>query len=68
MKHRYKYEGPVMVNSNIAAIRWKGEVVAESIELAKQYIKNEFLKNNKNFNKNSRVYLTKKIIKMEAVM
>lgn len=68
MRYRYKYEGPVLVNSNVVTLQWKGEVESNNETLAEYYMKKEFLKKNTQFDRKARVYLPKKIIKMEAVL
>lgn len=67
MKHRYKYEGPVLVNSNVTAINWKGEAVADNKDIARLKIADVFKKEAKLKGK-PRIYLPKEIKEMEAVL
>lgn len=67
MKYRYKYEGPVMVNNKVVTLNWKGDIIADTEDIARHKIEKKFLEENK-VTKNYRVYLPKRLIKMEAVM
>lgn len=66
MKYRWKYEGPVLINSNVVSTNWRGDVEAQNESEAWAKIRQLYLKQSK-AQQHFRVYFTKKLIKMEAV-
>jgi hypothetical protein len=67
LKHRYVYEGPVMIYNQLASNNWKGETVAPSEKKAKSNLCYQVKKEAK-VGKNARVTLLGKIKELEVVM
>lgn len=67
MKHRYKYQGPVLAFDRLIANNWSGETVAISEKKAKSNLGYQF-KKDANLANNTRVSLPGKIKELEAIM
>lgn len=67
LKHRYVYEGPVMIFDKLVSSKWKGETVAISESQARSNLSYQVKKEAK-VGKNARVTLLGTVKELEVVM